>query len=216
MIKTETLTTETLESLVGTLGKPGKMPGYSFGSIPASFCKTGSKLAKKEGTVCSKCYALKGRYMFNNVQNALKKRMENINHPLYPYYAAELIKRNDQLGYIRLMDSGDIQSAKHLAQICKIAELLPKKRFWLPSKETKIVSDYIKNHKIPKNLTIRLSGFMIDGPAPKALAKRLGVVTSTVVTDPKKSNCNAWKQGGKCLDCRKCWNSKANVAYLAH
>jgi hypothetical protein len=34
-----------LDNITGTLSKPSKMPGWSYG-LPAKECKTGSKLAK--------------------------------------------------------------------------------------------------------------------------------------------------------------------------
>ena len=47
-----------LDNITGTLSKPSKMPGWSYG-IPAKECNIGSKLAKIPGTVCHGCYALK-------------------------------------------------------------------------------------------------------------------------------------------------------------
>ena len=55
------------DAIHGGLGKPSKMPGYAYG-IPAKHCKVGAKLHKVPGSVCADCYALKGRYMFANVQ----------------------------------------------------------------------------------------------------------------------------------------------------
>ena len=61
------------ELSVGGLSAPSKMPSYAW-SISAKRCNTGSKLAKVKDSVCYNCYALKGRYMFNNVQDALERR----------------------------------------------------------------------------------------------------------------------------------------------
>ena len=61
------------EASVGGLSAPSKMPSYAW-SISAKRCDMGSKLAKIEGSVCNKCYALKGRYMFGNTQRALERR----------------------------------------------------------------------------------------------------------------------------------------------
>ena len=52
-----------LEKEIGTLSNPSKMPAYAWG-ISAKQCKVGSKLAKIKGTICNKCYALKGHYTF--------------------------------------------------------------------------------------------------------------------------------------------------------
>ena len=48
-----------IEKKIGTLSNPSKMPSYAWG-ISAKKCLTGSKLAKIPGTICNKCYALKG------------------------------------------------------------------------------------------------------------------------------------------------------------
>ena len=42
--------------------------------------KTGSKLAKKKGSVCHGCYALKGCYQFPVVQEAMARRMKFFYH----------------------------------------------------------------------------------------------------------------------------------------
>ena len=46
--------------ITGGLSKPSKMPGPAH-NLPAAACTTGAKLAKIPGSVCSGCYALKGR-----------------------------------------------------------------------------------------------------------------------------------------------------------
>ena len=63
------------ELSVGNLSRPSKMPSYAW-SISARRCNTGSKLAKVKGSVCYNCYALKGRYMFSNTQDALERRYD--------------------------------------------------------------------------------------------------------------------------------------------
>ena len=58
--------------ITGGLSKPSKMPGPAH-NLPAVACKTGAKLVQIPGSVCAGCYALKGRYRFNNVQKALQR-----------------------------------------------------------------------------------------------------------------------------------------------
>ena len=55
------------EAAVGGLSKPSKMPSFAW-SISARRCQTGSKLVNVKGSVCEGCYALKNRYLFNNIQ----------------------------------------------------------------------------------------------------------------------------------------------------
>ena len=66
--------------ITGGLSKPSKMPGPAH-NLPAVACKTGAKLAQVPGSVCAGCYALKGRYRFNNVQAALQRRLKALEHP---------------------------------------------------------------------------------------------------------------------------------------
>ena len=49
------MNTQEALKIVGGLSKPSKMPGWAYG-LPAKECKTGSKLAQQDNTVCSGCY----------------------------------------------------------------------------------------------------------------------------------------------------------------
>jgi hypothetical protein len=204
---------QALETING-FSKPSKMPCHSW-SIPAKDCKTGSKLAKVEGSVCADCYAMSGFYRMGNVKSSLEKRFESLSNPKWEEAMTVAISGSEGSGFFRWFDSGDIQSLAHLKQIAQIAKNLSSIQFWLPTKEYGIVTEYLKENELPENLTIRLSGFMVDGPAPIALASRLGLVTSTVVSEG--FTCPASSQGNKCLSCRACWDKGvSNVAYKHH
>ena len=213
---TALIRTKDIEEEIGTLSKPSKMPGHGW-STPAKNCVTGSKLAKVANSICSICYARKGRYVFKNVATALTKRLkawQTVED--WPYKIAELIKRKQKTGFFRWHDSGDVQSLKHLCDIVKVAELLPEINFWLPTREYSIVTRYKKEiGEFPKNLCVRLSAFMIDGKPPVSVAKKLGLTTSGVVKDG--FTCPAPKQENKCGDCRACWDDDVeNIDYKKH
>jgi len=199
--------TEEAKQITGSLSKPSKMPGHAYG-LPAKECKTGAKLAQKEGTTCSGCYALKGCYVFKVVQEAQYRRLEAIKHPLWVRAMAAQIN-SKKTKFFRWHDSGDVQSLKHLLKIFKVARLTPGVAHWLPTREawTQGYQD-----RAPSNLVIRFSMPMVNQPAAGNWNN-----TSTVVTDPAKATCPAPKQDNKCMDCRACWDpSVKNVAYLAH
>ena len=59
-----------IEKKIGTLSNPSKMPSYAWGIPIQSIVKLVVKLAKIKGTICNKCYALKGHYAFKNVFDA--------------------------------------------------------------------------------------------------------------------------------------------------
>lgn len=208
-----------LESYVGGLSKPSKMPGYAY-SLPAKECLAGSKLREIKGSTCSGCYAMKGRYSFANVQNALYRRLESITKEFWVEAMAELITRRNQ-SYFRWHDSGDLQSVNHFARICQIAETTPTVNHWLPTREYKIVSDYVGNGGIiPDNLNVRFSAHMIGGSVPKFPRLANLITISTVSKNEDYSdafNCPARFQDNNCGDCRACWNKDIfHVDYHYH
>ena len=207
---------ETLPSVPFTLSAPSKMPCRSF-SLPLSVCTVGSKLAKQPGTICAECYAAEGNYRFDSVQRALDARLSAFNSPSFVPEMTAKIKKEEKSGFFRWFDSGDVPSWKGLLKIVQIALALPEIRFWLPTKEYALVQRYVSTiGTFPSNLTVRLSAYLVNGPAPLALASRLGVVTSTVTSDKSTATCPAPTQGNQCRDCRACWKSASNVAYLLH
>ena len=193
------------KKITGGLSKPSKMPGPAY-NLPAWACKTGAKLRKVPGSPCYGCYAFKGRYNFSNVQQALQRRLEALESPLWVEAMVTLIKGQE---FFRWHDSGDIQSEQHLKNIFEVCKLTPETKHWLPTQER----EYLKDPEaVPANLIIRLSGSKIDGPSPKAWPW-----TSSVVTSSEARTCPAPEQGNQCGSCRACWDkSTRNVAYGKH
>jgi hypothetical protein len=63
--------------ITGGLSKPSKMPGPAF-NLPASRCITGAKLVKVPGSVCHGCYALKGRYRFQERTKRIRAKAAGV------------------------------------------------------------------------------------------------------------------------------------------
>lgn len=205
-------------AIAGSIGYPSTMPGTSYG-IPAQACLTGSKLAQISGSTCRACYALRGNYIYESVKKAQATRLAGIAQEQWVDAMVTLLnaahKKGDLPPFHRWHDSGDIQSRDHLAKICAVARATPWLKHWLPTRDSKILRDFVRDGgSIPENLTIRLSATMIDGSAPKAWHN-----TSTV-HDKEPANgrsCPAPQQGNKCCDCRACWDASiANVSYHIH
>ena len=199
-------TKEAIE-IAHTLGKPSKMPGFSYG-LPAQECKTGSKLAKIKGSTCYGCYALKGCYRFKSFQQAGYKRLEALQNPGWSKaMAAQISKKKSK--YFRWHDSGDVQDEQHLQKIFEVCRLTPEISHWMPTREA-WVKDYLQ--QAPANLVIRFSMPMVDQEAATSWPN-----TSTVVTDDSKRTCPAPLQGNSCKDCRACWDKSIhNIAYGKH
>lgn len=198
--------------IVKGLTAPSKLPCHSH-NIPAIECNVGSRLRKVKGTVCFECYALKGLYRKykKTVDPSQRRRFEALEHPQWVEAMTYLVTKR-KMDIFRWFDSGDLQSIAHLANIVDVASKCPSCKFWLPTREYVIVSSFIREHgKLPSNLILRLSAHIVDGKPPKALARRLGVRTSTVVTSG--ASCPSKRQSNKCLDCRACWSSVENISY---
>lgn len=209
-----------VEYLGVDLSKPGKMPGLAWNLPALVTCPVGARLAKIPGTICGDCYALKGMYRFPVVKDALARRLKATKLPLFVTAMAKLIQGME---YFRWHDSGDVYSMEYLESIIVIALSIPETKFWLPTRETRMIRDWVHAHPfldIPDNLCIRLSASMIDGNPPKSL----GLPTSTVhegevlplfnvVTMP----CPSVNNDGECGDCRACWDPRVkNVSYRRH
>lgn len=212
---------------VGGLSNPSKMPSYGY-SIPATRCAVGSRLRKVSGSTCSHCYALKGRYVFRNVTDALERRYATLDREHWVPAMAELIRRKAtgswrgkaRQPYFRWHDAGDLQSVEHLARIVAVADATPDVRHWLPTREYRIVRQFIADGgTIPANLTIRLSAHMIGGHVPtfRDLREHGVTVSSVDSVAPDAVACAAPSQDGKCLDCRACWDRGTDhVTYRKH
>jgi hypothetical protein len=178
------------KSIIGSdLSNTSKMPCVSF-NLSAKHCITGSKLVNVKGSVCEGCYALDGFYKVYGHIEKMKPKTDKIKNELWVSSMVWLIK--NQLGN---------KDKRYF-------------RFWLPTREYKILTDWRKEYKQPKNLIIRASAHMIDNAPPKNLG-----LTSTVHNKKKPIgfNCKAPSQNGSCLDCRACWNPKIkNVSYHIH
>jgi len=207
-----------IKQIIVGLSKPSKMPCHGY-SIPAKECKTGGKLRDVPGSVCSSCYACKGNYRFSNVEKALYKRLDAIHNPQWVEAMAYAIVNSK---FFRWHDSGDIQNLEHLKKICEVCRLTPDTKHWLPTKEKKIIKEYIlKIGNLPKNLTVRLSAYMVDSAPPKYAETIINdqVRFSTVHSETVKYGrlCPAPTQGNKCLDCRACWDKRIKIiSYKKH
>ena len=194
--------------ITGGLSKPNKMPGPSI-NLPATQCITGAKLVNVKGSTCSGCYALKGRYRFPNVKDAMQRRLDRLHDPRWIDAMVTLI---DKQPVFRWHDSGDLQSVQHLKNIFQVCKLTPDTRHWLPTREARFLS-LMDPDVVPKNLKIVLSDHMNDQVSPPTWWP----FTSGVSTKHADVTCPASSQGNKCRSCRKCWDRNTKrVIYGKH
>ena len=206
------------ELAVGRLSSPSKMPSYAW-SISARRCNTGSKLAKVKGSVCYNCYALKGRYMFNNTQDALERRYSAWSSDRAKWVDAMIYLMHNKkhivdTGHFRFFDSGDIQGSDMLDDINLVAWASPHIRFWLPTKEYKLIKNYDK--EIAPNLVIRVSAPTVDKEF-SGYTHISTVYNKDNIDTAEGHICPSSNQGNQCGSCRACWSDKVSeVSYIAH
>ena len=204
------------------ISKPSKMPCSSF-SLPAVRCITGSKLASVQGTVCSTCYANKGRYKFSNVQAPREHNYQQLTEAMKTpegreAWVSAMCKAIAEcttfaVPYFRWHDSGDLQSVEHLRMLCEVARRLPFITFWLPTRELAMCSELLfDSDAIPSNLTIRISAHKLG----QTITPPNGVVSSSVGANHGYLCPATYTKDKKCGECRACWNSQDNIDYKAH
>lgn len=213
--------------LGGDLGQTSKMPFLSFG-LSTDACKTGTKLQGTCGSVCEKCYARRLEKIRPSVRIGHERRTNAVNEACkspsgqLKWVTAMVLRIHDKyLGvpeqdrYFRWHDSGDIQSVTHLHMLAVVASELPDIKFWVPTKEKKIVKEYLRKYgNFPDNLTVRVSSAMIDAAPLKGFD-----LTSTVhhLKAATGHECPAPSFGGYCGSCRACWSKEVpNVSYHKH
>ncbi len=185
------------KQITGSLTRTSKMPGLSY-SLPAWECKTGSKLRKVKGSVCSACYALKGNYTrYKAIKAAQYDRLEKIKNSLWVAAMVVQVKRQK---YFRWHDAGDVQDLNHLKKIYSVCRLTPEVKHWMPTREA-----WIKNHldSKPANLVIRFS--------PPMIGQRNDTWPNSSMVVETGATCPAPKQNNSCGDCRQCWDPLVKV-----
>ena len=206
------------EAITGGLSEPGKMPGRAY-NLPAWECNIGALLRLKAGSVCSGCYAMKGRYAMTQAKTAMMRRMEALKNPMWVEAMAYLINRYARTkGYteFRWHDSGDLQGVWHLELIEAVCLLTPEVAHWLPTREYRVVKDYLKTHQKPDNLVIRVSAQYIN-QASGVSGLPCSTVSESEDVFPDAHHCPARHQGNSCGNCRACWDPEVeHVDYHVH
>jgi hypothetical protein len=219
--------------ITGGLSDPSKMPMGSY-SLPPAACKVGAALRGVEGSVCSRCYARKGRYGFKGCVAATERRLASLGHPEW-VAAMSLLIANRAAGTaeawrrFRWHDSGDLQSEQHFLDVILVARRLPWVWFWLPTMECRIVADALARPgmAVPENMVVRISTPMVDGSPSDTALSLLGEKTGVRLSMVNKGaapegvwSCPATRHAAPTCrgnDCSACWSRDLRaVSYGLH
>lgn len=163
--------------------------------------------------ICQHCYALKGMYVFENVKH---RRAENWKAWQAESFVDDFVAALNRVEYFRWFDSGDIANAALAEKILEICEKTPNTKHWIPTKSYTVASiaPIIEKLAALPNVTVRKSAKEIDREATNCSG-----LTCTVNKDSKAIGfeCPAYKNEGKCGNCKACWNKAIkNISYPIH
>ena len=198
------------------LSKTSKLDGIMSWSLQALETCPASKDSNGELVpACQGCYATTGNYRFSNVK---APREFNKRDWVREDWVNDMVQALDSSRYFRWFDSGDVYALALAEKIHAVMVATPHVQHWLPTRMAKFVkfqSILAKMAALP-NVMVRFSSDAVNGEFTP------GVHGSTIIHDAESapggvSVCPAYSQGGKCLDCRACYDKSIPViAYPAH
>jgi hypothetical protein len=201
--------------LSSTSKMPKKCKSWSTEAIHTC---PGSIKSKIKGVIklvdaCEGCYARSGMYNMPNVKAPRIHNKEDWKRKGWEDDMVDTLK-SDKL--FRWFDSGDCYDLRLAKKIKKVIMRTPNTRHWFPTrmykfpKFTKILTEINEL----QNAVVRYSSDSVTGGIIE------GKNTSTIFSGKEPKNvtvCRAYERGGKCEDCRACWDKNTKViAYKAH
>lgn len=197
------------------LSQPSKMPCLSW-SLQALDTCPGS--LQSDGTLvaaCSGCYATTGNYRFPTVKAPRAHNREDWKRDAW---TTDMVAALQNSRYFRWFDSGDCYDVRLARKILEVMQSTPWCHHWLPTRMYKFAKflPVFAEMETLQNVVVRFSSDSITGETIP------GNTTSTIVPHYEDATetmtpCAAYTRGGKCGDCRACWDkSVAVIAYPAH
>lgn len=196
------------------LSKTSKLGTKSWSLQAVDTCP-GAYANGKLVPACSGCYATAGCYNFPDTK---KVRADNKAQWKDESFISDFTKALAKQSHFRWFDSGDMYSIELAEKMYRIMQATPNTKHWIPTRMYKFkkFEDVLNRMKALPNVSVRYSSDEIDGTYTKDLHG------STILPDASYADsdtlvCKAPEQGGKCLECRACYDKEVKViGYLAH
>ena len=197
-----------------TLSKPSKMPCKTW-SLEAGATCPGSidPVTKEPIPVCAGCYAKDGFY---NMPDAKAVRERNREDWKRTDWVDDMVAALAKQKYFRWFDSGDVYHPALAFKIYLVMERTPQVKHWLPTKSYNLsrIRPILERMKLLPNVSVRYSSPSMVGEFGQDHGSTVIPYAETLT---KATLCEAYTRGGKCGDCRACWDKNvAVVAYPAH
>ena len=205
------------------LSKTSKLGTFSWSLQARETCPGAVDTNGVTVPACAGCYATTGYY---HIPSVIKVRADNRTAWRDDSFVADMITALRHEKHMRLFDSGDFYHAELATKWLEIMQALPGVQFWVPTRSHKVARISLvlsKMEKLP-NVAVRYSADSIDGGFDPELHGSViytedGQLLDNLLQDGLIYKCPAYTEthGGKCLDCRKCYDKTTPViAYKAH
>ena len=216
-------------SVTGGLSCPQKFRPIAR-AYGGKWCRLGKRLRRVKGSVCSVCYAQKGRAFFPGVQAARERRQKAMQKAGQSRRAGQqwaeamavVIGRGQ---YFRWFDSGDLPSPGFLDLIGEVVRRTPECAHWLSTREAAWARRWADTNWL-SGLTIRVSAPLINERL-QIDSWPAGLVTSGVyqgepplcagwVCPATRPDCPPRRRICHAHGCRACWSIAPTVWYGLH
>jgi hypothetical protein len=193
------------------LSKTTKLGCYSWSLQAVDTCPGARDSSGVFVQACEACYARSGNYRFPAVKRVRDHNRSDWKRDDWVDRMADAIGDDK---YFRFFDSGDLYSVELAKKIKRLVSRKAKTKFWIPTRQWKfekfsVILDELR--QLP-NTVVRDSADNFDQVLPTPN-------NSTILTKDVSGVyvCPAYKQDGKCLTCRACWDkSIQTIGYPGH
>jgi hypothetical protein len=197
------------------LSKTSKLGTYSWSLQALTTCPAS---LKDDGTLvdaCKGCYATTGFYF---MPDAIALRQANQDDWKRDGWVADMVGALKKQSHFRWFDSGDVYALPLAEKIFEVMLATPNVKHWLPTRMAKFAkfADVIRRMQALPNVMVRFSSDSINGVYTKGVHGSVICHDADSVPEGTKL-CEAYLNGGKCGDCRDCYDKEIEViAYPAH
>lgn len=163
---------------------------------------------------CSGCYATTGCYNFPDTK---KVRSDNKAAWQEADWVEVMVHALRKQTHFRWFDSGDLYSIGLAEKVLAVMQATPHVKHWLPTRMYKFPKFHaiLATMQALPNVMVRYSSDSVDGTFGAGHGST--IVPAGAPVPAGVTLCTAPSQGGKCLDCRACYDkATAVIGYQAH
>lgn len=176
-------------------------------------------------SICSKCYAMTGRYVFSNIIKSQYIRFGWVKESLLnKTFINDMTNKIGALtpnAYFRWHDSGDLFSLEYLQAVTQICNNLPHIKFWVPTRAWRFPhwKSALSRLDSLSNVVVRYSALYTNDHSPFVSSCGSTVIDDISKLPPIHTICPKTLNHSSCgkENCRSCWDKNSNkIAYLEH